>query len=284
MARKRKQQQAPKNPMDRVKAKQAKQKRLAIILGGLLLLILVYEVPHTMKLMKHSPKAVVVSAPGTAPAANPRLTTTIPGGPPSQSDQQAATASAEPTIATFVQVTADPGQLTEFTKFASKDPFNASVQPRPGSGTGGTTGSGTTPSGTSPGGTGSSPTAPPAPAPTTAVISLNGELMSVSVGTAFPTTGTTFNQVGSLFQLVSLTEKSAKVSIVGGSYADGSASLMLDVGTPVTLQNTADGTRYTLILEPPGTPVASSTSGTTPAATATPPTTSTTPSVVPSSP
>jgi hypothetical protein len=76
---------------------------------------------------------------------------------------------------------------------------------------------------------------------------------------------------------VSLTQKSAKVAIAGGSYADGAPAMTLTVGTPVTLQNTADGTRYTLLLEPQGTQVPASTTptGTTPAAT--------TPSVVPSS-
>jgi hypothetical protein len=281
MAGKRKQPAQPKNAMDRAKAKQAKQKRLAIILGGVLLLVLVYEVPHTMKLMKHSANPVAVSSPGAAPAVTPTQTTTIPGGPPSQSAAQQSSAP-ESTIVASVQATPDPGQLSEFTRFASKDPFNASVQPRSGTASPGTGGS--TPSGSSPG-PGSTPKTPPAPAPTTAVISLNGELMPVSVGTAFPVSGPTFDRVGSLFQLVSLTAKSARVSIVGGSYADGSASLTLEVGTPVTLQNTADGTKYTLILEPPGTPVPSSTPGTaTPATTAATTTTSTTPSVVPTSP
>ena len=53
-----------------------------------------------------------------------------------------------------------------------------------------------------------------------------------------------------------------------------------------SLENTADGTKYTLILEPQGTPLPTSTTGTatTPSApTSTTPAT-TTPSVVPSSP
>jgi hypothetical protein len=292
MARKQKQQPAaaPKNAADRAKAKAQKQKRLAIILGGVLLLVLVYEVPHTMKLMKHSASPVVVSSPGAAPAVTPTQTTTIPGGPPSQSDQQASAASPKSTIVASVQATPDPGQLTEFTKFASKDPFNASVQPRSGDGSSGSGGAGgtggtggSTPSGSSPG-TGSTPKTPPAPAPTTAVISLNGEPMAVNVGSAFPVSGATFDRVGSLFQLVSLTPTSAKVSVVGGSYADGSNALTLQVGKAVTLQNTADGTKYTLILEPQGTAVPTSTTGTstTPATTTTSPATTT--PVVPSSP
>jgi len=69
------------------------------------------------------------------------------------------------------------------------------------------------------------------------------------------------------------------VTIAGGSYADGASALTLTVGQPVTLQNTADGTRYTLLLEPQGTPVPSPPTSTTPGST-TP--TTTTPSVVPS--
>jgi len=104
--------------------------------------------------------------------------------------------------------------------------------------------------------------------------------MTVTVGAAFPLAGATFSRVGSLFQLVSLTKNGAKVSIVGGSYADGAPALSLAVGKAVTLQNTADGTRYTLILEPQGTQVPTQT---TTVATSTTPTT-TSPSVVPSSP
>jgi len=285
MVRKQKQQQAqPRNPADRAKAKAQKQKRLAIALCGVLALVLVYEVPHTMKLMKHNASPVVVSAPGAAPAVTPTATTTIPGGPPSQSEQQTS-AAPKTSIVAFVQVTPDPGQLTEFNRFASKDPFNASVQPRSGDGTSGTSSAGPSPGTPSPG-TSTTPKTPPAPTPASAVISLNGELMAVNVGSAFPVSGATFDRVGSLFQLVSLTSRSAKVAVVGGSYADGSNALTLDLGKAVTLQNTADGTKYTLILEPQGTPLPTSTTGTatTPSApTSTTPAT-TTPSVVPSSP
>src|SRR5262249_10872406 len=151
-----------------------------------------------------------------------------------------------PTIVASVQATPDPGQLSVFTKFASKDPFDASVEPRSGGdSTGGSSGSGSgpAPTGAAPSRPAPAPQSAPAPAPPTAVVSLNGELMAVNVGSAFPTAGLTYSRVGSLFQLVSLTAKSAKVSIVGGSYADGSATLTLEVGKPVTLQNTADGTK-----------------------------------------
>jgi len=277
MARKRQ----PQAGTDKAKAKAQKQKRLVIVLCAVLGLVLVYEVPHTLKLMNNSP------APVSAPATTPTQTTTIPGAPASTPGQQPSAAPATNIVAS-VQATPDPGQLTEFTKFASKDPFNASVQPRSGDATGGTpNGSTPTPSGTgSSPGPGSTPKAPPSPPPTTAVISLNDELMAVNTGSAFPVSGATYDRVGSLFQLVSLTARSAKVAIVGGSYADGSNALTLDVGKAVTLQNTADGTKYTLILEPQGTPLPTSTTGTAttpaPAISTTP--AATTPSVVPSTP
>jgi hypothetical protein len=89
-----------------------------------------------------------------------------------------------------------------------------------------------------------------------------------------------------MFQLVSLTAKTAKVSVVGGSYEGGSQTLTIRVGQPVTLQNTADGTRYTIELLPQGTSVPSGGSAaagsaapttTAPATTTTPTGTATTP-------
>jgi hypothetical protein len=84
-----------------------------------------------------------------------------------------------------------------------------------------------------------------------------------------------------MFQLVSLTDTTAKVAVAGGSYASGATTLTLKVNVPVTLVNTADGTRYTLQLYPQGTevtstPSSSSGSSTTTPATTTPATTTTT--------
>jgi hypothetical protein len=258
-----------KPKLDRVQEKARKQKRLAAILGGFLVLVLVYEVPHTMKLMHKTAKAPVVeTSSSTPPAATPTSTGTVATPSPSAAPPAAAPASSSPgsSLVSAVQVTAAPGQLTQFERFASKDPFLQSVQKGTSSGS---SGSSSAPTGTKTSTT-AKPKTPPAPPPTTAVISLNGELMSVAVGTAFPASG-------GVFQLVSLTAKSAKVTIVGGSYADGAPALTLTVGKPVTLQNTADGTRYVLVLEPQGTQVPIDT-------TTTPTTTTTTESVVPSAP
>ena len=95
----------------------------------------------------------------------------------------------------------------------------------------------------------------------------------VSTGSDFPASAAT-----PLFELVSLTAKTAQVAIAGGSYSSGQATLTLQVNKPVTLVNTADGTRYTLLLMPQGTvaPAASSSSSSSlPAATTTTPTSTT---------
>jgi hypothetical protein len=48
--------------------------------------------------------------------------------------------------------------------------------------------------------------------------------------------------------LRSLTRKSARIAVAGGSLSDGSPTVTLRLGKTLTLQNTADGTRYALIL------------------------------------
>ena len=250
--------------LDRAQEKAKKQKKLAIILCSVLALVLVYEVPKTMKLMNSGAKAPVVEASASTPAApNPTVTTSTPssGLPGSLPPAGAPTPAPTQSLVASVQVQPDPGQLTEFAHFASKDPFLQSVQKSGAAAA--ASGSPSSKPAAPPKTKAVAPKTPPAPPPTTAVISINGELVSVTVDTDFPTSGTVFSQAGApLFHLVSLTQKTAKVAIAGGSYADGAAAITLTVGTPLTLQNTADGTRYTLLLEPQGTQVPTSTTPT----------------------
>ena len=89
------------------------------------------------------------------------------------------------------------------------------------------------------------------------MISVDGTLYTVAVGNDFPTASDTDPSIVPLFHLVSLTAHSAKISIAGGSYANGAPTVLLRENKPVTLMNTADGTRYKLILKPVGTAVAS---------------------------
>jgi hypothetical protein len=266
---------ARKSKQDVAKAKAAKQKKIAIGGGILLLALLGYQGPKVLKMMNQKPKPPIVSAVPTTPASTP-VTPTDPnslaaptlGGTPTAAAPTTGSDVSSSSLVSAVPVSPDPGQLEAFNRLATKDPFaeqvSASGAPS-GSGSKGSTK--TPPPSTTPVPTQPTPT-PPAPAPSSATISLNGEQLSVSVGTDFPQSGATFNRVGAIFHLVSLTAKSAKISIVGGSYADGANTITLTMGKRLTLQNTADGTRYVLILEPASAQSgASGGSSTTPSAT-----------------
>jgi hypothetical protein len=74
-----------------------------------------------------------------------------------------------------------------------------------------------------------------------AVISVNAVKEGVNLDADFPA-------ASPVFHLVSLTPKTAKISVAGGSLASGAPTLTLRLGKPVTLANTADGTRYRLVL------------------------------------
>jgi hypothetical protein len=259
---------ARKTKADIAKAKQAKQKKLAIGGGILLVALLAFQAPKMLKMMNQKAKPPIVL--GSTGATTPGSTPTVPTDPNSLAAPTLAgtpTAAAPTTDATSaalvsaVPVTPDPGQLEAFNKLATKDPFAVQVSA---SGAGASSGSGSGSGSSSSKGSGSSTQTPPvskppptqtapapsAPAPSSATISLNGEQLTVSVGSDFPQSGATFDRVGAIFHLVSLSAKTAKIAIVGGSYANGANTITLTMGKPVTLQNTADGTRYVLVLQP----------------------------------
>jgi hypothetical protein len=77
--------------------------------------------------------------------------------------------------------------------------------------------------------------------PSSAEISVNGNTESVAVGGQFPASSPTF-------VLVSLTKGSAKIGIAGGSLEGSKQTVTLKKSVPLTLMNTADGTRYVLRL------------------------------------
>jgi hypothetical protein len=249
---------ASKKHVDPLKAKQKRQKIIAAVLGVLFVGVLAFQVPRVMKMMKTPPN----------PHANDSVTTTTATGTPSlaaptlRGAEQPVTT--DPTTGAPVAVsntpTVEDGQLASFSRFASKDPFTQqlsdekSLSPSTPSGSSGSGSAGS-------GGTSSPPQIPSSssPRPGSAVISVNGTLYTVATNSDFP-------QSGPLFHLVSLTAHSAKISIVGGSYTSGSPAVTLRENKAVTLVNTADGTRYTIILKARGTSVpgdsaASSSSG-----------------------
>jgi hypothetical protein len=251
------------------KVRAAKKRKQAIVLGVAFAAVLAFSVPKTMKMMNQS----------ASPAAAPT--------PAASADASDATAKAVAVTASGAQVVdADvapvplEGQLVDLTAFEAKDPFvqqrvavsgfksadpsttrteparvhkqtsPGAVAPRTpatdaGHSTPATDAGRSTPPAQS---TSTAPSAaPPPPAtappaqPTAATISVNGVSETVAVATDFPAGAP-------LFRLVKLTTKSAGISIAGGTLASGAPTVKLQLGKPLTLMNTADGTRYVLIL------------------------------------
>ena len=245
--------------VDAFKAKQKRQKIIAAGLGVVFLAVAAFQGPKLWKQL-HPANA--------QPARSYNETTSTTGTPslaaPSLGGGQtpASTSSADPSLASSSAPPVADGQLSSFSLFASKDPFAQQLSDSPdtsssGASSGSGSSSGGSSSGSSSGGTSSSGGgSASAPTPGTAVISVNGTLYSVAVGNDFPDASSTDPSIQPLFHLVSLSSHSAKISIVGGSYASGSATVTLQENKPVTLMNTADGTRYKITLKPVGTPVA----------------------------
>ena len=248
-----------KKPVDPLKAKQRKQKILAAVLGVVFLGLLAFQLPRVLKRLHPAPPAAAASTtttaappPGTPTLAAPTLQGAAPGPttPPSGS-------SGSPAASTVPQV--QDNQLTSFSRFASKDPFAQQLSDSGTSSSGGSapSGSGSTSGASAPPNAGGSSdgSGGQAPHPGSAVISVNGTLYTVPTGTDFPQASPSDSSIVPLFHLVSLTAHSAKISIVGGSYSSGATVITLREGKAVTLMNTADGTRYVLVLKPLGTAV-----------------------------
>lgn len=256
-------------------AKARRQKKIAIGGSLVLVLVLVLQVPKTLKMMNPEKTAAPPAATtATPPAASGPGSTTVPAAPGGAGVPIIPTAA----VAALPDSTAAPepgrGQLVSFERFASKDPFFQQVSVTGGStgteaeatdlgtlpakpgglaaGTGGAAdkaGAGADKAGTTEGAgeTGFTPgteTVPAAtPLATATTISINGEAEAVAVGANFPA-------AGPLFMLAKLGKdgKSVEIGVAGGTLATGAPTVTLMRGKPLTLMNTADGTRYTLVL------------------------------------
>jgi hypothetical protein len=240
-----------KKVLDR-KAKEKRQKIIAAVLAVAFLGVAAFQFPRMMKMMHPKPpEGPTVIPTASAPPPNSPLPASLGGTGIAQPASATSPASGAPTPSA--------GQLVAFGRFASKNPFIQQVDTCGSSGcpsgrSGGTTAKPSASTGKS-GSRKSTVTPPPAPkpsppspssttvpaAPTQAVISVNGTKETVAPGAEFPASSPTF-------VLRSLTRKSAKIAVAGGSLSDGSPTVTLRLGKTLTLQNTADGTRYALIL------------------------------------
>jgi hypothetical protein len=275
-----------KKHVDPLKAKQKKQKILLAVLGVVFLGLVAFEAPKVMKKLHPAPPVRPSSSTSTtgAPTATPTLAAPTLGG---AQQPGVPTTDSTSSLASAPAPALQDGQLASFSRFASKDPFAQQLSDtKSSSSSSSSSSSGSSSSG---GTTGSSvPTVPGnAPAPGSAVISVNGTLYTVATKTDFPQPTSTDSTLVPVFHLVSVTAHTAKISIAGGSYATGAQTVTLRENKPVTLMNTADGTRYTLILKPlgtavsTGTPASGSTSTSTGTGTSTTPTTVTLPAATP---
>jgi hypothetical protein len=238
-----------KKHVDPLKEKQKKQKILLAVLGVAFLGVFAFEGPKLWKQLHPPPLPPrVIPANGGNPVAGaPTLAAPTLSG----AQEPGATTTASPGSLVAAGPTVQDGQLTSFSRFASKDPFSQQVSDDQSSSS---SSSGGSPSGGS--GKPGIPSVPgKAPKPGSAVISVNGTLYAVATKTDFPQPSATDPTAVPLFHLVSVTAHTATISIAGGSYATGAATVTLKENKPVTLMNTADGTRYTLVLKPLGTAV-----------------------------
>jgi hypothetical protein len=265
--------------VDPLKAKAAKQKKMAIGLCAFLVLVLAYQGPKTLKMLK-GPATVATATDGSDPTnlpagveaapGTPLPTTTTPavGAPTSPVTTPGATPTgAEPQPAVLANsdlpATAGEGQLLSFEQFASKDPFKqqATVTGNPDTDTDpkapaeiadptaddpkGPSSSAENPP-LSTGGIGGSGTSGSGSAPVAAVattISVNGVVETIVEGKPFPADQPTFEPVSTAKD-----GKSIQIGVAGGTLAGGGATVKLTIGKVLTLQNTADGSVYKLKL------------------------------------
>jgi hypothetical protein len=262
--------------VDPAKVKAAKQKKIAIGLSVLFVLVLAYQVPKTLKMLKGPSAVAATPAPETAPApaapATPgAASSATPGTAAPSAGAPVAAGEAQPAVLVDSDLAIEPadGQLLSFEQFAANDPFEQQVDPMavaaaskgadeitaptaagaagttkpdtPATSTGGTVvpGSGSsTGSGAAPG------AAPATPQPAAATtISLNGDEVTFAADGSFPADNPVFVLVKD-----GKDGKSVEIGIAGGAYAGGDKTITLKLGKPLTLQNTADGTRFELEL------------------------------------
>jgi cellulase/cellobiase CelA1 len=227
-------------------AKDRRMKKIAI--GGAVLLVAVLAFEVGPKILGGKSSSTSSPAPAaTTTDASAAPATTPPTTPPGTAAAVTPAASTKLTNSD-VEPKLEKSQLYSFTHFAGKDPFvqqvNTAVQPAGGS------------SGSS--GSSSSQKPPVSANGTTAAVShhapsrvltasnaariaINGRVQVVRIGATFPSSNP-------LFRLIALTNGVARIAIANGSYSSGARTVSLAAGRPLTLVDTADGTRYQIRL------------------------------------
>lgn len=200
--------------------KQAKQKKLLILMVPVFIALLAWQGPKMYK---------AFTGGSAQPAPAPAVTTPVPGTP-----VPTTPVPSEPGVLpdTDLPPEAEVDQLISFSRFTGKDPFSRTS----GLSGGSSESSGGTSGGTSGGGSGNEDENP-----TSAVIEVNGSNETVSLGSAFPANDPTFT-------LDSLSEDRAVIGLVQGMFEDGSSTVEISLGERIVLVSAPDSTRYTVEL------------------------------------
>ena len=243
-------------------AKQAKQKKIVIVLAVLFLIVAAVQGPKFWKQLHPKPAGEAAPTPGSVPAA-------------------AATAATAAASAPAVS-----GQLHAFSHLKLKDPFKVLVSvpvadtssSAPTDAAAATAKPAETPKqpkqpkqttkpAVEPAVSGTVSFSAAAPPPNAAIVKTNGRRQLVYVGDGFPA-------ADPRFRLVALGNKAIRVGVMGGGFASGVPTIKLARGRQVTLANRADGAHYviTLVRLTTAAPKPVAPAGSTPAA-ATPPAT-----------
>lgn len=267
---------------DALAAKQAKQKKMLIVGGVLLLALAAIQGPKLMKQVRGTS-----AKPATTTASGDATTDPAAATPSAPSPGAAVALGAVPVptgprpTASLVGVpvygagrpTAGDGQLQGFSLFRAKDPFVQQIDedevakaaepapepapedkpaetapkpeetPQPADAKPGTEAAGAAKPGDE---AAAGPAAEVAPEPVPEPDPLYATLVVNGLQTPLEVDGT-FPESDPLFVLVSLKTKVAEISIVGGTLTKGK-TLKLTLGKPVTLVNTATGARYRIKL------------------------------------
>ena len=205
---------APK-AVDLEKQKEAKQKKMLLVLAPVLLALIAWQGPKTVK---------AFTGGEAAPPAPVPVATTTPAAPAGPATSAAPAAGAPAGLPETEQpYEALDGQLISFSRFDGRDPFDQSYAPA--------TAPAADPSG---GGADTS-----AEAPNTAEVEVNGAGETVSIGEAFPASDPNF-------ELISISGQTAMIGLVSGSFSNGAETIAIEVGETLVLVADPDQTRYAI--------------------------------------
>lgn len=244
------------------KQKSARSKKALLLLLPVLIALVAFQGPRLMKRLGDAKEAteekqgeVVQGFEELAPNGPPN---TAPAAVPA--DPAAALAAAEGIADTDTPAQGAESDLVSFTRFEARDPFvqlvddaegdessetsspneetstSSSTSSTSSTATASSSSSGSSEPTTATGGDTSSDTGDVA---TQVTLTVNGDVIVVAVGDAFPA-------ADPAFKIVAIETTVVKVGLASGSFSNGVQTLDLEVGESVTLISQPDGARFTI--------------------------------------